>query len=213
MAQEFVNTQAAEMKEYGIEVHLNTPATVSRIRALDPYCVIVACGGNQIVPRIPGVDNKNVYYIEDVLLGRVHFEGKRIAVVGGGHVGLEVAHFLCADNKVTVVEMQKEVGTSIYRTAKYKLLSLLEEAGVEILTEHAIAGVTDSSAVLRKMDSGENVEIPADVVIMALGNRPDTAYIDSIASAFEKTVVIGDATSAGTMADATKAAYEKCFYI
>ena len=213
MAQEFVNTQAAEMKEYGIEVHLNTPATVSRIRALDPYCVIVACGGNQIVPRIPGVDNKNVYYIEDVLLGRVHFEGKRIAVVGGGHVGLEVAHFLCADNKVTVVEMQKEVGTSIYRTAKYKLLSLLEEAGVEILTEHAIAGVTDSSAVLRKMDSGENVEIPADVVIMALGNRPDTAYIDSIASAFEKTVVIGDATSAGTMADATRAAYEKCFYI
>lgn len=48
-------------------------------------------------------------------------------MIGGGHVGLEVAHYLCADNQVTVVEMQKEVGTSIYRTAKYKLLSLLQE--------------------------------------------------------------------------------------
>ena len=213
MAQEFVNTQAAEMKEYGVEVQLNTPATVARIRALDPYCVVIACGGNQIVPRIPGVDNKNVYYIEDVLLGRIRFKGKKIAVIGGGHVGLEVAHFLCAENQVTVVEMQKEVGSSIYRTAKYKLLSLLEEAGVKILTEHAIAGVTDSTAVLRRMDTGEDVEIAADAVVMALGNRPDMHYIEKIAEAFEKTVVIGDATSAGTMADATRAAYERCFYI
>lgn len=213
MAQEFVDTQAAEMKEYGIEVHLNTPATIIRIKAVDPYCVVVACGGNQIEPKIPGADKDNVYYIEDVLLGRVHFEGKKIAVIGGGHVGLEVAHFLCADNDVTVVEMQKEVGTSIYRTAKYKLLSLLDEAGVKVLTEHAIAGVTDTSAVLRRMDNGETVEIPADIVVMALGNRPDKEYIDSIVNSFEKTVVIGDSVSAGTMADATRAAYEKCFYI
>ena len=213
MAQEFVNTQAAEMKEYGVEVRLNTHATVARIRALDPYCVVIACGGNRIVPRIPGADNKNVYYIEDVLLGRIRFKGKKIAVIGGGHVGLEVAHFLCAENQVTVVEMQKEVGSSIYRTAKYKLLSLLEEAGVKILTEHAIAGVTDSTAVLRRMDTGEDVEIAADAVVMAMGNRPDMHYIEKIAEAFEKTVVIGDATSAGTMADATRAAYERCFYI
>ena len=213
MAQEFVDTQIAEMKEYGIEVHLNTPATPSRIKALDPYCVVIACGGKQIVPHIPGVDKEKVYYIEDVLLGRVRFEGKKIAVIGGGHVGLEVAHYLCADNKVTVVEMQKEVGTSIYRTAKYKLLSLLDEAGVEILTEHAIAGVTDKGAVLRRMDAGDTVEIDADIVVMALGNRPDTDYIDSVAGVCEKTVVIGDATSAGTMADATRAAYEMCFYI
>ena len=165
------------------------------------------------MPKIPGADSENVYYIEDVLLGRVKFEGKRVAVIGGGHVGLEVSHYLCADNKVTVVEMQKEVGASIYRTAKYKLLALLGEAGVEILTQHAIAGVKEGAAVLKKMDTGEEVEIAADVVVMALGNRPDTAYIDSVASVCEKTVVIGDAVSAGTMADATRAAYEKCFYI
>lgn len=213
MVQEFVDTQIAEMKEYGIEVHLNTTASVSNVRGLDPYCVIMACGGNQIVPPIPGIDRENVYYIEDVLQSRVKFSGKKIAVIGGGHVGLEVAHFLCADNKVTVVEMQKEVGTSIYRTAKYKLLSLLEESGVEILTEHAIAGVEDGQVALKKMDTGETVHIPAEIVVMALGNRPDRAYEQEFKDAFENVVIIGDATKAGTVADATRAAYEKCFYL
>ena len=213
MAQEFVDTQIAEMQEYGIEIYLNTPATVERIRAFDPYCVIIACGGNQIVPQIPGIDGENIYYIEDVLLGKVKFSGKRIAVIGGGHVGLEVAHYLCADNKVTVVEMQKEVGTSIYRTSKYKLLSLLEENGVEILTQHAIAGVQSEKVILKQMDTGNMVERAADIAVMALGNRPDQAYEDALCAAFDKVVVIGDATKAGTMADATRAAYEKCFYL
>ncbi len=213
MVQEFVDTQIAEMKEYGIEIHLNTAASVSNVRGLDPYCVIMACGGNQIVPQIPGIDSKNVYYIEDVLQGRVKFSGKKIAVIGGGHVGLEVAHFLCTDNKVSVVEMQKEVGTSIYRTAKYKLLSLLEESGVELLTEHAIAGVEDGQVALKKMDTGETVRIPAEIVVMALGNRPDRAYEQAFKDAFENVVIIGDATKAGTVADATRAAYEKCFYL
>lgn len=212
MVAELIETMKAEMKEYHIEVRLNTPATVETLRALDPYGVVVACGGDQIVPNIPGVDRSNVYYIEDVLLRRVSFEGKNIAVIGGGHVGLEVAHFLCDNNKVTVVEMQKEVGVTIYRTARYKLLSLLAESGVEVLTEHAIAGVTDGAVELRKTDTGETVTRPADIVIMALGNRPDKSYEQQLKDAFDKVVFVGDANKGGTMADATLSAYENCWF-
>ena len=212
MVAELIETMKAEMKEYHIEVRLNTPATVETLRALDPYGVVVACGGDQIVPNIPGVDRSNVYYIEDVLMGRVSFEGKNIAVIGGGHVGLEVAHFLCDSNKVTVVEMQKEVGVTIYRTARYKLLSLLAESGVEVLTEHAIAGVTDGAVELKKTDTGEVVTRPADIVIMALGNRPDKSYEQQLKDAFDKVVFVGDANKGGTMADATLSAYENCWF-
>ena len=212
MVAELIETMKAEMKEYHIEVRLNTPATVETLRALDPYGVVVACGGDQIVPNIPGVDRSNVYYIEDVLLRRVSFEGKNIAVIGGGHVGLEVAHFLCDNNKVTVVEMQKEVGVTIYRTARYKLLSLLAESGVEVLTEHAIAGVTDGAVELKKTDTGEVVTRPADIVIMALGNRPDKSYEQQLKDAFDKVVFVGDANKGGTMADATLSAYENCWF-
>lgn len=102
--------------------------------------------------------------------------------------------------------MQKEVGTSIYRTAKYKLLSLLQENDVEILTQHALAGVGEGTVELKQLPGGETVSVDADIVIMALGNRPDKAYEDKLAAAFDKVVVVGDATKAGTMADATKAA-------
>lgn len=212
MVAEFIETMKTEMKEYGIDVHLNTPGTVENIRALNPYGVVVACGGQQIVPKIPGEGRSNVYYIEDVLLERVQFENKRIAVIGGGHVGLEVAHFLCEKNKVTVVEMQKEVGVTIYRTAKYKLLSLLEENNVQVLTQHAIAGVTDTGVTLTKVDTNETVEVDADIVVMALGNRPDQAYEDALKAAFNKVVFVGDARKGGTMADATRSAYDACWF-
>lgn len=212
MVQEFIDTMKAEMKEYGIEVRLNSAGMIQEIKALNPYGVIVACGGKQIVPKIPGVDRDNVYYIDDVLLGKVSFEGKSIAVIGGGHVGLEVAHFLCANNKVTVVEMMKEVGVTIYRTAKYKLLSLLGEQGVEILTEHAIAGVGDGEISIKKMDTGEIVTRPADIVVMALGNRPDTSFEKDLEENFDKIVFLGDAIKGGTMADATLSAYQSCWY-
>lgn len=212
MVAEFIETMKAELREYQIDVRLNTPGTVENIRALNPYGVVVACGGLQIVPKIPGVDRSNVYYIEDVLLNRVQFENKRIAVIGGGHVGLEVAHFLCENNQVTVVEMQKEVGVTIYRTAKYKLLSLLEENGVHVLTQHAIAGVTDTGVALTKVDTKETVNLDADIVVMALGNRPDRVYEESLKAAFHKIVFVGDSNKGGTMADATRSAYDACWF-
>ena len=91
--------------------------------------------------------------------------------------------------------------------------ALLQENGVEILTQHALAGVGEGTVALKQLPGGETVSVDADIVVMALGNRPDKAYEDKLAAAFDKVIVVGDATKAGTMADATKAAYEKCFYL
>ena len=63
MVAELIETMKAEMKEYHIEVRLNTPATVETLRALDPYGVVVASRGDKIVPNITGVDRPNVYNI------------------------------------------------------------------------------------------------------------------------------------------------------
>ena len=71
----------------------------------------------------------------------------------------------------------------------------------------------EGTVALKQLPGGETVSVDADIVVMALGNRPDKAYEDKLAAAFDKVIVVGDATKAGTMADATKAAYEKCFYI
>lgn len=76
MVSEFIATQKAEMHEYGIDVRLNCPYDLNTLKELNPCGVIVAVGGEQIVPNIPGKDAPNVYNIYDVLLDRVKFEGK-----------------------------------------------------------------------------------------------------------------------------------------
>ena len=65
---------------------------------------------------------------------------------------------------------------------------------------------------LKKTDTGEVVTRPADIVIMALGNRPDKSYEQQLKDAFDKVVFVGDANKGGTMADATLSAYENCWF-
>lgn len=53
-----------------------------------------------------------------------------------------------------------------------------------------------------------------EIVLHAQSRRQFLLHLlKKLAAAFDKVIVVGDATKAGTMADATKAAYEKCFYI
>lgn len=161
----------------------------------------------QIVPDIPGIDRENVFGIEDVLLGRRVIEGRKVAVIGGGHVGLEVAHFLCANNKVTIVEMADEIGASVYYITKFKLLPLLREAGVTFRTGQAIAAVDDGSIRLRDTHTGQCTELKAEAVVLAMGSRPDLAARAAFDRNFDHVVYAGDAVRGGTMLEANRDAF------
>ena len=55
MLAELIRTQTRELALAGVEVLLNTEATVERVAELKPYGVIVAAGGSPIVPGLPGI--------------------------------------------------------------------------------------------------------------------------------------------------------------
>ena len=55
--------------------------------------VILATGATPLVPPIPGIDLPHVVESWDVLQDKV-FTGKKIAIIGGGAVGVETALFL-----------------------------------------------------------------------------------------------------------------------
>ena len=190
-----------------MQVELNHAPTMAELRRLDPYGIFVAMGGQQIVPDIPGIDRENVFGIEDILLGRRVIEGKEVAVIGGGHVGLEVAHFLCANNKVTIVEMADEIGASVYYITKFKLLPLLREAGVTFRTGQAITAVDDGSIRLRDTHTGQCTELKAEAVVLAMGSRPDLAARAAFDRNFDHVVYAGDAVRGGTMLEANRDAF------
>ena len=111
MLAEFIDTMEAQLEKAGVEVRLNTPATVEDVKAIGAEAVFMAAGGRPIVPDIPGIEK--AVTAEDVLAGKAEVQGDAI-VVGGGVTGLETAETISKAHKVTVVEMLDKVGGNLY---------------------------------------------------------------------------------------------------
>jgi 2,4-dienoyl-CoA reductase (NADPH2) len=77
--------------ETGVEVRLNTTATIEALRGFD--AVVLATGVTPRALRIPGVDHaKALSYVDVVLHGKP--VGRRVAIIGAGGIGFDVAEFL-----------------------------------------------------------------------------------------------------------------------
>ncbi len=209
MIAELIKTMEGELKRAGVKIVLDTEATVDKVKALDPYGVILAVGGLPIVPAIPGIDSSHVCTAEQVLAGDVKLSGKKIAVIGGGVTGLETAEVLSEDNKVTIVEMKKDVGDTLYITVKMMLLNALKSAGVKIMTSQKLAEVKKDCILLNDVSSDETKELKADTVVLAMGVRPDSGLAEEFETVFPHVTRVGDVSKPAQIADAVREGNDK----
>ena len=215
MVAEFIKTLEAEMKELGVEVRMNVTADVATVKALEPYAVVVANGGTEIVPQVTGLDSAHVHTMEDTLLGNVKFSGKKVAVIGGGMVGLETAHYLCQNNKVTIVEMTNTPGATMYPTVRNKLLSILKEDGVELLLNRALTAVEADGILMTCTDSEEPKQerMAVDEVVIAVGRKPNMDLYHEMEAAFERVVQAGDCIAGGCILEATRTGNDDVWFL
>jgi 2,4-dienoyl-CoA reductase (NADPH2) len=89
----------AQAAERGIELRLGTEATPTLLEGFDE--VVVATGVRPRDPGIPGQDLPHVLGYADVLMGRA-VAGPRVAVIGAGGIGFDVADFLVSDGSTTL---------------------------------------------------------------------------------------------------------------
>ena len=101
----------AMVKELGVEMRLGTEATANTLKDFDE--VIIATGVVPRDPAIPGQDGKNVVSYIGVLRHGAKV-GKRVAVIGAGGIGFDVAEFLTTDHSPTtdLPEWLKEWGVT-----------------------------------------------------------------------------------------------------
>jgi 2,4-dienoyl-CoA reductase (NADPH2) len=85
----------------GVDVRLGTEATAETLAGFDE--VVVATGVEPRMPAIPGIDHPKVVSYADLLDGSV-VAGKRVAVIGAGGIGVDVAHFLTHDPTETTAD-------------------------------------------------------------------------------------------------------------
>lgn len=222
-------------KDENIEVHLNTKVDekmLDELEAMNPYAVILACGGTPIAPgRLPGIEKALVW--KDVLSGSADIRNQNVAVIGGGMTGLETAQYLVErGNKVTIIEMLPLVGNGIYFYNVRNDLRHLKEKGTVIKVNTQMLEVKDDAVVVKptkvkytgtslagikniagvadaesKDESTEPYEIPVDRTVVALGVRPQTELLAELKRRFKKVVNIGDCNKQGNIGNATYEGY------
>jgi len=139
-----------------VKVHLNSEATPAKVQQEKPDVVIVATGGEALVLKIPGINERNVVTAHDVLAGKVRRPFGDVLIIGGGMVGLETAEFLAhpghnpivGRTSVTIIEMMKEVGMDMVPEGRTLLMERLHENDVKILTCRKVREILQDGVVV-----------------------------------------------------------------
>ncbi|HZD25163.1 MAG TPA: nitrite reductase large subunit NirB [Alphaproteobacteria bacterium] len=160
--------------------------------------LLIATGSSPIVIPVPGRDLPGVICYRDLddveaMLAAAR-GGGRAVVIGGGLLGLEAAAGLQRRGMaVTVLHLMPTLmERQLDPAAGYLLQRAVEERGIEVRTgadTEAILGDDRVEAVLLK----DGMEIPADLVVMAVGIRPSTALAKQAGLAVSRGIVVDDA--------------------
>ncbi|MBW6461393.1 MAG: FAD-dependent oxidoreductase [Bacteroidales bacterium] len=185
-----------QLHKVGVELRMNTEATVKTIREIAPDVVVVATGAEPVLPPIPGADRKKVLNAWDLLLGKVQ-TGRNVLVIGGGSVGCETADFLAVQRKrVAIVEILDEVGRDLLERVKYFLFQRLEEEKVNIYSDATVLEILEDGVRLNQ--NGKIIELSGyDNVVMAVGVRPRKVLVDQMKDTGIKFEVVGDVKKIG----------------
>jgi NADPH-dependent 2,4-dienoyl-CoA reductase/sulfur reductase-like enzyme/rhodanese-related sulfurtransferase len=101
---------------------------------------------------------------------------ERAVVVGGGYIGLEMAENLVHRGlEVTLVEMLDQVMTPLDRECARLVERHLETNGVRLALGDAVAGFRQTANGSLEVLTKSGRTYPADIVILAIGVRPETA--------------------------------------
>ncbi len=132
--------------------------------------------------------------------------GKRVVVLGGGLVGVEMAEFLAERGRtVTVVESGDKFGLEMAHPRRARALHEARTHGVEFVSSATLERIDDSSVVIRTGE--EQRTIAADVVVLASGVVPDPAIADALRADGFDVRVVGDAGHVGYIDGAVRSGY------
>ena len=140
--------------------------------------LLICTGSEAAVPPIPGLREavaSGFAKTNREILGMTTVP-KKLAVIGGGVIGLEMAsYFNSIGSKVTVIEMLDHIGGPTDGEIASILLKNYKKKGVEFMLGAKVTAVGTKS-VSCEFD-GKPVEVEADCVLCAVGRRANTAGI------------------------------------
>lgn len=131
--------------------------------------VILATGSVPVMPPIPGAKD-NPHVVDSTGMLAVESIPPRLAVIGGGVIGLEFASlFATLGSEVTVVEMLPEIVPFMDAELAPMLRKALNNVNFKLSCK---VTAIDGGSVKYTTAAGADEAVEADVVLMAVGRRP-----------------------------------------
>jgi len=149
----------------------------------EPYDVLVlAPGAAPIRPPLPGIELPGVFAVRSIPDTRrirawieTH-QAKTAVVVGGGFIGLEmVENLVHRELSVTVVEKLPQLMPPLDPEMAVPVTEHLQARGVELRLGDGLARIEAAGGARLRVISESGTQSPADLVILAIGVRPETA--------------------------------------
>lgn len=138
------------------------------------------------------------------------FDGRRIAIIGGGAVGLDVVEYFATRNAqdISIVEMQSEVGKDLDMITHHSMMNVIKRYAVKVYTDSILTEIFEDHFEIKQ--ANQELNIPFDLGFLCLGMRAYSPLMDKLLE-YGKTmnaavVNIGDSKLARRIIDGSREA-------
>jgi NADPH-dependent 2,4-dienoyl-CoA reductase/sulfur reductase-like enzyme len=185
-----------QVKKLGVDIRLNTEATVDGILAENPDTVVVATGAVPLLPPVPGLQEcEFAVSAWDVLLGKAP-AGNRVLVLDdqGGQESVGAAEFLLDEGReVEIITPHYSVGEDLGPTNKPPVYARLYAKGVRMQSTWELAAIESGIVRLRNLHAGVEIERDdVDVLVYSYGGQSVDGLARELSGKVKELHNIGD---------------------
>ncbi|OAQ34375.1 hypothetical protein K457DRAFT_105316 [Linnemannia elongata AG-77] len=150
----------------------NNSVTLGNGEKIQAKKILIAVGGRPTIPKVPGaelgIDSDRFFDLE--------YQPKRVAVVGTGYIGVELAGiFHALGSKVTIFSRTKEILRSFDPIIKDTLRDEMTNIGIDIVPNSrvtSLAKADDKAITLSYTSNNNDATAEYDTVLWAIGREP-----------------------------------------
>jgi len=220
-----INYLSHEVARLGVKVEMGVEVTPELVEKIKPEVVILATGSTPFAPEIPGAESKKVVTVRVALTSEAEI-GEKVAILGGGAIGAEVALYLAKQGKqVTIIEilpreelekdigrgsptrLQKEIYPELWWIARelprrYRMLLIksIAQEGIKTMCGAETTEITDKGLTVKTADGIEEIE--ADTVVFAIGDKPNRELYQKLFGKVPELYLVGDCDTPAKVMDA-----------
>jgi NADPH-dependent 2,4-dienoyl-CoA reductase/sulfur reductase-like enzyme len=147
--------------------------------------LLIATGARPFCPQVPGAELDGIFGLSTLQSGlRVRQAlaesgARRVVIVGGGYIGLEMAEaFIRIGLDVALIQRAPQVMSTLDQDMGALVSAALRDIGVTLFLEESLTGFEGSAGRVRAVVTDQRT-LPADLVLLGMGVRPESALAEA----------------------------------